>query len=176
MLTCWRAISDAQWQSAVLTDGDMSEHSGQWQYLNLPVLTLDWSVPLRYWLICCTVSLLLQAYTVGRSCCTIAGQGPLPIIHEANCGYAVLQMRTHGQQTYVQPTPFEAPHQPSFYEEEDNECVVCMDSEANQFFNPCGHVLCCHTCAEKIMHNSKLCPVCNTAIAEFGFCSWAQVQ
>ncbi len=90
--------------------------------------------------------------------------------------YAVLQMRTHVQQRYVQPTPFEAPHQPSFYEDEDNECVVCMDSEATQFFNPCGHVLCCQACAEKIMHNSKLCPVCNTAIAEFGFCSWAQVH
>ncbi|KAL0043335.1 hypothetical protein WJX79_001721 [Trebouxia sp. C0005] len=49
-----------------------------------------------------------------------------------------VQMQTHAQQRYVQPTPFEAPHQPSFYEVEENECVVCMDSEATQFFNPFG--------------------------------------
>ncbi|KAA6416428.1 MAG: hypothetical protein FRX49_13599 [Trebouxia sp. A1-2] len=34
-----------------------------------------------------------------------------------------VQMQTHAQQRYVQPTPFEAPHQPSFYEVEENECV-----------------------------------------------------
>ncbi|KAL0021187.1 hypothetical protein WJX77_011045 [Trebouxia sp. C0004] len=34
-----------------------------------------------------------------------------------------MQMRTQAQQRYVQPTPFEAPHQPSFYEDEDTECV-----------------------------------------------------
>ena len=148
----------------------------QWQHVNLPITKSISSVGTGQAVeqFCCFCIYYLlpgnAAHLLAFCWALPRGPFPCPMTHDE----AVLQ--THVPQRYVQPTPFEAPHQPSFYEDEDNECVVCMDSEATQFFNPCGHVLCCQACAEKIMHNSKLCPVCNTAIAEFGFCSWAQVH
>lgn len=40
------------------------------------------------------------------------------------------------------------------------ECIVCMETQFDVLFVPCGHLCCCWECSEKI----KLCPMCRTEI------------
>eukprot|EP00117_Sycon_ciliatum_P030718 scpid37287/ scgid24163/ E3 ubiquitin-protein ligase XIAP; Baculoviral IAP repeat-containing protein 4; IAP-like protein; Inhibitor of apoptosis protein 3; X-linked inhibitor of apoptosis protein len=35
-------------------------------------------------------------------------------------------------------------------------CVICLDREASQFFNPCAHLVCCEPCS----HLLTKCPMC----------------
>jgi len=42
---------------------------------------------------------------------------------------------------------------------EARTCKVCMDSEVNTVFQPCGHLVCCDTCSS-VLHN---CPICLTS-------------
>ena len=39
-------------------------------------------------------------------------------------------------------------------------CIVCYDRQRNQFFDPCGHMVCCSYCAQLI----DQCPMCNAHI------------
>lgn len=43
---------------------------------------------------------------------------------------------------------------------EVDRCVVCMERQKNQFFQPCGHVCCCAQCAGAV----RDCPMCRTPI------------
>lgn len=45
--------------------------------------------------------------------------------------------------------------------EEENLCVVCMDSERNSVLLECGHICVCYNCA-KMLHQ---CPMCRKTIA-----------
>ena len=45
-----------------------------------------------------------------------------------------------------------------------SRCIVCMEDDKDHLFLPCKHVLCCASCAEKIMHTNKMCPMCRTPI------------
>ena len=40
-------------------------------------------------------------------------------------------------------------------------CVICIDAPRDTVFLPCGHVACCHACAEMIRTR---CPVCRSTI------------
>lgn len=42
-----------------------------------------------------------------------------------------------------------------------NVCVICIDAPRDTVFLPCGHVACCHTCAEMIR---TCCPVCRSPL------------
>jgi hypothetical protein len=39
-------------------------------------------------------------------------------------------------------------------------CKVCMDSEVNTVFLPCGHLVCCNNCSPQLRN----CPICRTFI------------
>ncbi|ETO15414.1 RING zinc finger-containing protein [Reticulomyxa filosa] len=50
-----------------------------------------------------------------------------------------------------------------------SECVVCMEHDKNQLFQPCGHYVCCEQCALHLMKGDPtsttpslhgLCPIC----------------
>lgn len=43
---------------------------------------------------------------------------------------------------------------------EAKSCKVCMDSDVNTVFLPCGHLVSCDRCAPKLRH----CPVCRIYI------------
>jgi hypothetical protein len=41
-----------------------------------------------------------------------------------------------------------------------NTCKVCLEKEVHAVFLPCGHLVCCMTCSEKV----EKCPLCRTNI------------
>jgi len=44
---------------------------------------------------------------------------------------------------------------------DDFECIVCMETQFDVLFIPCGHLCCCWKCSEKITS----CPMCRTDIS-----------
>lgn len=48
---------------------------------------------------------------------------------------------------------------------EDELCVVCMDSVKNAVFIPCGHVATCFGCSSDILSSSKICPICSVTVS-----------
>jgi hypothetical protein len=46
-------------------------------------------------------------------------------------------------------------------ESADKPCVVCQDTPKNTAFQPCGHYVCCASCALEM----KLCPICRRNIS-----------
>lgn len=52
------------------------------------------------------------------------------------------------------PCPVDAPG--------SSECVVCMETESQVIFLPCGHVCCCKVCNEAIQN----CPLCRSNISQ----------
>ena len=45
-------------------------------------------------------------------------------------------------------------------EEEDHDCVVCLDKDHEVVIVPCGHYCLCGKCAKIIEKTSKKCPMC----------------
>ena len=45
--------------------------------------------------------------------------------------------------------------------ERKNNCVICFENERNEYFEPCGHYVCCKDCSRKI----DQCPICKSNIA-----------
>ena len=45
-----------------------------------------------------------------------------------------------------------------------DECVVCMDGEAQFAFVPCGHRCACEACARAVKSSTGCCPMCSAAI------------
>lgn len=43
-----------------------------------------------------------------------------------------------------------------------SECVVCMETESQVIFLPCGHVCCCQMCSDAL----QTCPLCRSNIAQ----------
>ncbi|KAK5608535.1 hypothetical protein CRENBAI_024008 [Crenichthys baileyi] len=52
------------------------------------------------------------------------------------------------------PTPVEGPG--------SSECVVCMETESQVIFLPCGHVCCCQVCSGAL----QTCPLCRSNISQ----------
>lgn len=53
--------------------------------------------------------------------------------------------------------PIQIPEDPDvLYENEEDECIICLDSHKDSVFIPCGHYCCCFECAEQC----KDCPLC----------------
>ena len=52
----------------------------------------------------------------------------------------------------------------TIYEDSDNnECCICLDSQKDSVFIPCGHYYCCMNCAHRI----EKCPICRSSISNF---------
>ena len=47
-----------------------------------------------------------------------------------------------------------------FGEDDDSECIICLNETKNTVFAPCGHYMTCSTCSVKC----KTCPICRGAI------------
>ena len=47
-------------------------------------------------------------------------------------------------------------------DDDDSECCVCMDTEREQVFIPCGHYCCCGKCSKAL----NKCPICRTAVTD----------
>ncbi|XP_041753482.1 E3 ubiquitin-protein ligase LRSAM1 [Coregonus clupeaformis] len=52
------------------------------------------------------------------------------------------------------PSPIDSPG--------SSECVVCMETESQVIFLPCGHVCCCQMCSDAL----QTCPLCRSNIAQ----------
>ena len=42
------------------------------------------------------------------------------------------------------------------------ECVICMEADIQVVFVPCGHIVCCASCAE----HQQACPTCRADIVQ----------
>ena len=45
-------------------------------------------------------------------------------------------------------------------DEDSNECIICMDTEKQIVFDPCGHLYSCNNCSAKV----NKCPICRSII------------
>jgi len=43
---------------------------------------------------------------------------------------------------------------------EERTCKICMDAESSVVFLPCGHIVCCSSCAPVL----RTCPICRSYI------------
>ena len=46
----------------------------------------------------------------------------------------------------------------------EQSCIVCMSNKRQIVLNPCGHYIMCIGCTDKIMKDTKICPVCQKSI------------
>ena len=80
----------------------------------------------------------------------------------ATNGEAELQPQTPPASTAAPPTPTTAPKPPPEELDDADACAVCLDAKRTHIFGPCGHQCACEVCAEKVMANDRLCPLCRT--------------
>nr|NP_001071929.1 zinc finger protein [Ciona intestinalis]BAE93329.1 zinc finger protein [Ciona intestinalis] len=69
---------------------------------------------------------------------------------------APVEQSTSQDPDVVQPTA------PSESQEEENECVVCLDRNSDTIFLPCGHVCACFICSTQL----QSCPMCRSDVAQ----------
>lgn len=50
--------------------------------------------------------------------------------------------------------------------EDQGECIICMDTEKDVVFAPCGHYCCCRSCATSVKGGNSTCPLCRTMIQQ----------
>lgn len=50
-------------------------------------------------------------------------------------------------------------------EDEDKACILCLTNKKNIAFSPCGHIISCQTCSQKLSNNK--CPICKTNIETY---------
>lgn len=48
-----------------------------------------------------------------------------------------------------------------------NECAVCMDNPIDIVCIPCGHLILCSSCANRIQQAEKRCPTCREPVTKF---------
>lgn len=53
-----------------------------------------------------------------------------------------------------------------YQDETDVDCCVCMASEKDTAFYPCGHFHCCDPCAKTLKEKRMPCPICRTNIQQ----------
>eukprot|EP00746_Dinoflagellata_sp_MGD_P124480 gnl/MRDRNA2_/MRDRNA2_59080_c0_seq1.p1 gnl/MRDRNA2_/MRDRNA2_59080_c0~~gnl/MRDRNA2_/MRDRNA2_59080_c0_seq1.p1 ORF type:complete len:326 (-),score=52.06 gnl/MRDRNA2_/MRDRNA2_59080_c0_seq1:52-1029(-) len=53
---------------------------------------------------------------------------------------------------------------PTFKVSSDNVCAVCYDRAIDVLLDPCGHIVICADCAERL--NPRKCPICRTDILQ----------
>ena len=53
-------------------------------------------------------------------------------------------------------------------EEEDTECMICMDNPADTMVLPCEHCVVCKECSEQLKdtHDAKICVRCRREITD----------
>ena len=59
-------------------------------------------------------------------------------------------------------------HLKVYGDDDEKECIICMDQPKGVVYSPCGHYCCCRNCAETISKNSNSilgeCPMCRGKI------------
>lgn len=63
------------------------------------------------------------------------------------------------------PDRREAP-EPRPVSDDDQLCVACLDELRSVVYRPCGHRVCCETCATSLWTRSQTCPWCRRAVEE----------
>ena len=52
----------------------------------------------------------------------------------------------------------------SDYDHPDDECTICLENPIDSIYLPCGHISSCNKCADYILKNSGVCPICRKDI------------
>lgn len=52
-------------------------------------------------------------------------------------------------------------------DEESKLCSICMTTNYDTAFVPCGHLVTCADCAKTVVQGSKLCPICRIPITTY---------
>ena len=47
-----------------------------------------------------------------------------------------------------------------FGDDDEKECIICMDKEKNSVLSPCGHFMTCDLCSRQLTQ----CPICRSSI------------
>ena len=56
----------------------------------------------------------------------------------------------------------------TFVSKEGRPCVVCYDERNDTFvLQPCGHAKTCQKCSDKIVAETKRCPLCREAVSKY---------
>ncbi|GMH60419.1 hypothetical protein TL16_g03045 [Triparma laevis f. inornata] len=66
------------------------------------------------------------------------------------------------------------PLKDSFEEEDDDEdkCIICLDSVVNAKLRPCGHSAICRECTDELMKRAEPCPLCRKRISGRDIGKW----
>lgn len=51
------------------------------------------------------------------------------------------------------------------YENDNAECIICMDKEYEVVFVPCGHYCLCEDCANQLLGTTNKCPLCRQTLS-----------
>ena len=56
----------------------------------------------------------------------------------------------------------------TFSSKEESPCVVCYDERNGTFvLQPCGHAKTCQKCTDKIVRETKRCPLCRKTVTKY---------
>ena len=80
--------------------------------------------------------------------------------------YEKYKIYFRGSWSYYEPSLLDI-NMPIFSDQEDVlQCIICMDKTANTQVDPCGHVVCCKDCSDKLVDTSdaKICVKCRCPI------------
>eukprot|EP00252_Welwitschia_mirabilis_P021178 TRINITY_DN5352_c0_g1_i1.p1 TRINITY_DN5352_c0_g1~~TRINITY_DN5352_c0_g1_i1.p1 ORF type:complete len:397 (+),score=79.54 TRINITY_DN5352_c0_g1_i1:241-1431(+) len=73
------------------------------------------------------------------------------------------RLRTHSREEAIPPTPGD--EDPGDVPEGEL-CVICLGRRRRSAFIPCGHLVCCSACAQRVQRDSNpKCPVCRQSIS-----------
>lgn len=50
------------------------------------------------------------------------------------------------------------------FENDDPDCVICLDRKKEIILSPCGHFCLCNTCCSKLDTRTRKCPMCRQII------------
>lgn len=53
----------------------------------------------------------------------------------------------------------------NIFESEGSDCTICMDSERDTIFSPCGHFCACRKCSSILFKTPGKCPMCRNVIS-----------
>ena len=49
-------------------------------------------------------------------------------------------------------------------EEDDNNCIICLDETISVTFRPCSHRVTCAACAQLVVKHKQPCPLCREPV------------
>jgi hypothetical protein len=92
-----------------------------------------------------------------------AAKAALRVRRNSTCEAPQKQVATERPPSNSTCAKYAAPVEPD-EENDENLCIVCLDSPRTHITVPCGHLKYCVNCADHIQEVLKLCPFCNGPI------------